>query len=524
MPGPNVLDHSVRTSVIGEIRGEENVSRKRGMQRRFDVYRDRQDRYIIEKLENEFGSKSAQDMRKILSINLAKRIIDEKSSVYAGEPQREFANANDRELEQLENLYRLSMADSKLHLTNKYYNLFDQTAIQVMPKEGKIKLRPLGPHQYDVIPDSLNPEKPYAYILNVWDFDLHKSFRDSQLDDDYNFNDRYNQTIGDENDREGAQSKYVWWTDEWHFVTNGNGDLMTEVMPNPIGRLPFIDVSMEKDFQFFVRRGSSVVEFSLEWATCLSDLANINRLQGYAQGVVTSVKEPTGLQVGPQHLIWLQQDKNNPETVPTFQFVSPSPDLGGALSILETKLRVFLAAEGVDPSTISTGGESRSFSSGIERLLAMLDKFEASRQDMALFNHVEDELLELFIAWSNAFQGVAPDERLVDELNISSLNENIKVDVKFHQPMAIQSESEKLENIAKRLDLGLITDIEAIMEDRDVTEEVAIEIKAKIDEAKQFEMPQIVPFGGVQFGEDEGTGDREDSGGEEQREAEGEAQ
>ena len=62
--GIDFLDGASRLRVIEEINSEENKSRKREMQKRFDVYRDRQDRYIIEKLESEFSLKTVREMRK----------------------------------------------------------------------------------------------------------------------------------------------------------------------------------------------------------------------------------------------------------------------------------------------------------------------------------------------------------------------------------------------------------------------------------------------------------------------------
>ena len=65
--------NSVRRQIIEDIGSTENIDRKSDQQKRYDVYYGRQDIYILERLRREFSEKTVQEMRKILSINLAKR-------------------------------------------------------------------------------------------------------------------------------------------------------------------------------------------------------------------------------------------------------------------------------------------------------------------------------------------------------------------------------------------------------------------------------------------------------------------
>lgn len=478
------LNGAMRRQVVDEIRGEENRSRKREQQKRFDIYRDRQDRYIIEKLRDEFSVKTVQEMRKVLSINLSKRIINSMASIYSQEPEREFSNANERELEQIENLYSLSQFDAQIDLANKYYKLHDQCALLILPKKGRVMVRPLAPFMYDVIPDPENPEEAFAFIMNVWDLDHNKTIRDSgdTYLDKYRFRDDANQKIADDDDRKRAQERYVVWTNDLMFTMNGNGTVLNEdgIQPNPIGRLPFIDIATEKDFQYFVRRGSTVTDFAIDFSLQLSDLSNITRLQGYSQAIVFAQEQPTNMTIGPNHVLFLQLDPAQPELSPRFEFASPSPDLGGALEFLETQLRLFLSSQNLDPGTISGKGDSKSFSSGIERLLAMLDKFEASRSDFSIFRGVEEQAFSLIRDWSNLMQGVT-ENGLVEDLNVSRLNDNIDMTVKFHEPAIVRTQSEKEEAVYRRLDERLMTRKKAVMVLDDVNEDKAEEILLEIE-------------------------------------------
>lgn len=493
MGNPNLMDKAVRRQIIADIESEDNKARKREHQKRFDVYRDRQDRYILERLMREFDRNTVNDMRKIFSINLSKRIVDEMSSIYNTPPQRNFSTASGEPTEnqtlQLENLYEMSKVNNALMKANKLYNNHDQCAIMCVPdKMGKLKVKALPPMHYDVVPDFKDPEMAYAYILNVWDVDLNKTARSNTSEptqlNRYQANDRMNQSIADVNDRKAMQNRYIVWTPDVHFMMDGAGNTIGEEIDNPIGRLPFIDVADDKDFEFFVRYGSSITSFALDFGMVLSDLANTIRLQNYSQAVIASDKKPTNVRVGPQEILWLKKDPNNPSFDPRFEFVSPSPDLTGSLEFLESLLRLFLSSRGIDPTTISGKSDGRTFGSGVERLLAMLDKFEATRADFDLFACVERELFEIMVAWSNELQNASGETELSADLQLGVIPEDVFLDIKFSEPMSVMTESERRESVMKDIEAGLKSRIEAIMEMRGVSEDKAVEILRQIDEAE----------------------------------------
>lgn len=486
----NWLDASYRRRIVDEIESDENISRKRFEQRKFDVYRNRQAEYVIEKLESELKPDFVSRMRKVLSINPSKRIVDEMASLYKQEPEREFSDASDSEQEQIEALYYYAMADAKLRLANCYYKLHDQAALFVAPRDGVIDIRVLSPKDYDVIPDEKNPEKAQAYIFSVWDLDLHKSTRtdDGNFDQGYRTNDQLNQAIADDSDRKNKL--YIVWDQDVHFTMRSNGEIVGEMIANPIGRLPFIDIAIEKDYQFFVRRGSGVVEFTLDLLLQLSDLASISRMQGYSQGVISSHEEPKPVAVGPDRILWLKTDPANPGSNPTFEFVSPSPDLAGSLEIIDSQVKMFLSSQGIDVSVVSGKGEKKSYASGVDHLLANLDKFQASQQDMSLFRWIEHELFDLLRLWSNLYQGVQEDG-LIDELKLATISDSVEMTIKFAEPHAVRTQTETEDSVIKLMESGLMSRKSAIMRLYEVDETRAEEMMGEIDaegpEDKQVE-------------------------------------
>jgi hypothetical protein len=222
----------------------------------------------------------------------------------------------------------------------------------------------------------------------------------------------------------------------------------------------------------------------------LSDLANIVKMQGYAQAVVSASKRPTNLAVGPNKIIFLEQDPA--ATVqPKFEFVSPQPDIANSLEFLETLLRLFLTSRNIDPKAISGKLDGQSFNSGVERLLAMIDRFSASQDDLDLFKCAEIELFELMRDWSNVMQGVSDEMRLEDELNVATISDSVIASVQFNGPEAVKTDAEKLDVVERRMENGTMSTIGAIEMldgvDKDRAKEMVEEIKAEEKEVGEGE-------------------------------------
>jgi hypothetical protein len=113
-------------------------------------------------------------------------------------------------------------------------------------------------------------------------------------------------------------------------------------------------------------------------------------------------------------------------------------------------------------------------------LLASIEKFEASQDDFDIFKAAEMDVFNLVKCWLDAFSGVSVGGLRDDFSGI--IPEGVGFNVKFAEPSENVSETQKLESILKRLDNGLISRVEAIMKDREITEDDAREVIDTIDE------------------------------------------
>ena len=518
----DISNQGVRKNILQEINGRENKERKEESVRRFRVYRKRQEDEIIKKLEAEFKDPSTvQEMRKITSINLTTRMINEVASIYKREPERTFVNASDREKEQLINLYDEGSVNNNLKKANRYFKLQDQCAVHIFPRDNKICVKALQPHQYDVVPDPADPERAQVYITSIFDKQNYEQLRARNTDLD-NKLDRtrasngLNEKIADRDDDIHNKTKYIWWSKEFNFMTDSNGTLigpdgfpLDEItfddLKNPIGMLPFIDIAGEKDDDFFVQTNNSFVDFNLDFGVLLSDTANINRLQGYSQAVVVSETKPQNFKVGPTQVLHLPLDPNSTSPAPTFQFATPSPDMNASLALLDLYLNLFQSSEGMDTSTVA-GKQGARYTSGVDRLLAMIQKYEATEDDISMFDDVERDAYKILSSWSNVFQDVSANDpkALKEDLRLSKISDSVFVETQFSKPAAVKSDEEMEASVIRRMEAGLMSRAEAIAELRGLELEDAkvqlklidnevVELAPEIkEEPASFTQPEII--------------------------------
>lgn len=490
----------VRLEFLKSIQTSENKLRKAKSLQEYEIYNGNINQYVEAYLTQQLSAKTVSKMPIISSIEICKRVADQEASIYRNEPKREFQNASDSDLQAIDNVYNDAMADIKLLKSNRYFKLQSQSMIQILPKDKKLDFRILFPHNIDVIPDASDPEKAESVIISAFNketYSLGGTAKNTVYGTNYtagNHRDMSNQMIADKDDYKSQIERYVVWSDKYNFIMDGNGIILSEDIINPIGILPFVDVAADKDYNFFVDRGSQLANFSVQYNAVLSDLANIVRMQAYSQAVLIAPKEamPEHITVGPTSIIKLAVDPNSPATT-DFKFVSPSPDLAGSIEFIEVLISNFLSSRGLSSSTVSGKPSSEKFSSGIEKFLSMIERFEASKSDYALYSWVELKLFEIIKTWLLYYSGT---DILSKKYHVSSAAQNIELQISFVKPEAVQNETEKLDLIQKKLEMGLIDEVMAMMELHNIDETEAVlkldKIKERSEEKEEEEEEVVI--------------------------------
>jgi hypothetical protein len=290
--------------------------------------------------------------------------------------------------------------------------------------------------------------------------------------------------------------RYVVWTKDYNFTMDGNGNILTEPdqINNPLGIVPIVDISIEKDFEYWVRQGQAVTGFTIDYNCLLSSIAQVMHMQGFAQAYLIASEDimAENVTVGANHILKLpiSADGQRPE----FGFASPSADLTGSIQLLETTLANFLSSRGIDPDTISGSLQANTSTSGVQELLRQIKQFKATKDDFAIYEHVEAQIYKIIKAWHNA--AVATD--LLDSKYLSrDIPDSSDLSVMFNKPEMQTTEQEKIAAWQSKIELGAASRVDMIMDMYNLEREDALEKIMEIDE---------VEFGEAQQNRDEAQG------------------
>lgn len=444
-------------------------------QEEWDIYTGNIEPYVRRRLETRFSSAFTKSLPVCSSVNVLKKMVDQKASVYKAGPERNFTDVSDEQKEILEKIYRDAGANFQMQESNRLFELQkQQTHVMIEPKGGKLTIKPIKAHQLNVKPSIIDPEIAEVYILSAYNKDDNEKRTQTS--------DGINQKIADQEDYKKVKERYIWWSKSFHFVTNGKaeilsnkeGDLTIEDIANPIGIIPIVEISQMKDFTYWREITNDVAEFTVSLNDDLTMLQHIVELQGFSQAYLKGPADllPKEIQVGPSKILKLVTDSTQDGDV-EFGYATPSSDVNGSMDFFERKLAMFLSSQGVNPSTVSGKAESEKFTSGTDRLLANIEKMESSRDTALLYKDAEAKVYQIIKAWYNAL--IATD-RLDPKYRGTQLSEDSSLEVKFAEPSIIMSEIDKLDYAERMKDLGAFDDADVNAYMFGISREAAIEL------------------------------------------------
>jgi len=503
-----LLDISYRKQIIREIKSDENIQRKIVSYKKQNMQEDNFYQYVKEYLESKLDSNTVSEMSIFASINLQRRISKAEASLYKKPPTRSvFVGAN--KVEEFDTIFSDLDVNTVLRMANESYKYDGQCAIQCFPQSEKLNLRVLLPHNFDVIPNEMNPEIPEIYIVSNFDNTQRDYVGRTEKRTGFSQGDKYrdsvNQAIADYDDQELAKERFYVWSKSYNFVMDGLGNILdkgTESViitqfeakdPNimsPLAEyqcLPFIDVSSGKNFEFWVRGWDSLFDATILYNVILTSEFQTVEMQGHAQAYYRGDANhlPENMRIGPDKIIIIPVDPQNP-TQGEFGFANPGSDLTGIREFRESFLRAFLSSRGLDTSVVSGTPQTSTASSGIEKLLQMVEKFEASQEDISLFEKVESKLFNVFSCYIKAFRGERVDGDLIlsdiYQIQLPDNDAAMNLEVEFAKPEMIKTEMELLDIAQKEIDMGLMSRVHVLMSLKKMTKEQAIKHIKEVDE------------------------------------------
>jgi hypothetical protein len=359
---------------------------------------------------------------------------------------------------------------------NNYYKLHKQVLVQVVPMNGKLTFKVYQPHHYDPIQVNGDVENAVGYIISPYD-KSNESYemgrRPAPATGVFSLSEQntrnYEQSLQGNEKENQSKKTYAVWTDEYNFIMDTSGQIISNDDLNQLGFLPFVEISEVKEYEYWVRDGSPYSDFTVEFNTRMSEAAQVVKMQGFAQAWYKGNKEALlqSVKIGPNYVLKLPVDKeNNIET--DFGFATPNADISGTIEYLKVVLFMFLSSQSID-SAISTDGNTEQYASGFERLISMIDRAMVNKDDFDTFAEFEVNLFELIKKLNTK---LSLTKTLEESFNISDSD---KISVNFKKPQAVKTDIEEWELIERQMPYNTSSVVDYIATKYNVSREEAID-------------------------------------------------
>lgn len=468
-----ILNQDTRKAIIDEILGSENLTRKDNAYKRYQCYKDRIIDYVIEKMLMWFDWDTVREMSyATANISLVRKIVDKLARVYSQGVQRTVYRDDilDPEATQtVEKLAKILDFDSAMKKENRFFKLDKNGAVYVRPiqeSDGKycLKVQPLCPFLYDVVESAEDREKPLVYILSQY-HPRKRSYPDINTAEQAKTHGSIPQQImakGDGKDQRIADSpddqdidkeQFVWWSDTYHFTTNKAGEIISQGDNlNPIGECPIVSFAIDQDGSFWAQGGDDLVDGAVLINSVLSHTMHIGVIQGYGQFYATGRNLPSSIKLGPNKGIKIEYDKDN-DPVPDLGFLQANPPLDQLRSLVEMYTALLLTSNNLSTSGVAVQlGTVQSAASGVAIMLDKSESMEDVTDQAQIFKDREGEIWEIVGKWLDVYGQAG---LLSEDLMGLSLPPDFDVQLKFPDQRPLLTESEKLDALQKRKDLGI---------------------------------------------------------------------
>lgn len=452
--------NTIATRLRESYEDQQSLERKRRSEEQLDIYTGVIEPYVREQLKKFYVNND--DFITLSFANICKKVVNQSAKLYSKEPVRKFLNCTETQVEYLSKIYQQMGIDSIMLKLNQIYKLSSQAHLQVTPTIGQMGLKTIGAsviynNNLDIVSSPVDPEAAEAYGLSA------KQVRYFRIDPE-----------GEDElvDANGDDSVMTVWSHEYNFIMNLKGQILSNNIENPLGIIPILEVSGEKYGGYWKTAVESSADFTVQLNASMSDAGQAKRFQGMPVGWAKGDEEQlkTDFQFGPNKLFKLPRSHGGQDM--EIGFTNPNVNLDALLNFDSALLSLFLTCSDVDPNLINAKGNKLSFTSGYERFLAMIDAFKPSEDDISLFRKAENRLVKIISKYINLYGGAEGFELE----NVGAIPDEVEVSIEYQKPEQIMTRPEMLDTLRLELELGLITQLEAVAKYRGIS----------LDEARKF--------------------------------------
>lgn len=466
---------AIAQTLIEDIEANQTQDRRIAEYKSYKVETGAQREYIVERLQELFPE-SYTTMR-ISDVSLSKKVNTKLSKAYKEKPIRTMGDAT----ETLNDIYEMGYFNKGFKDFERDFNRQHYGLLWVNRVDDMLCLHSLKGFESFVVRDQRSGALK-AVIINYPDAEITTT---TTSDTDY-----MEQIIAEsQNDSSATGRVYAMWTADYHSVwksrvsQGAKGSVVKEIinmpiegnesMINPLGMLPFVFASKSSAIDLpFV---NPITEQSIVYNLLASDLLTASSLQGYGQLVL---KMPEGYEMAKLHtgmttainLPLVDSAENQADA----SYINANPDLSGMQDVLRDYAEQVLSEHGITAS--QAAGE---FSSGLERLIANADVSDYINANQMYFAELEKQVANIVRRYGEVYG----DFNLGDE----------EFRIVFPKAKVMISDQETLANIKTRMELGLITEVEAMQViDPNLDDDQAREKLEEIKQEKQMKMQSFI--------------------------------
>lgn len=483
-----IFTNALVKQVIQDINTESEKTRRALAKRRHDIYKDGGKQFLIEQIRREFNEDAIREMR-IAPINLLKKIVNKRASVYKKPPTRTAELDSDMAL--MDYYVKELDFNIKMQKLNRYYTLLSNSVAYIRPVGSEMKMDIIPSYLYSVVPNEMDQTKIDAHVFNTFvesmdvaaqaNIDAATGVQSFSLEPGYAHDSAVATGALDTNMRRN----YMFWSDQQQFTTDESGTPIVfgeeADFSNPIGRSAVINVAKDRDNEAWATQGEDLIDLTLALQLGWTDVLSIAKHQGFSILTIISEEEPKKLTIGVNRAIWLKATNDSP--TPSISYTQATSPLSEYTALLMDLLKLMLSSNDMEPGSISNSG-AQQFTSGFHQLIAMSDNIEAIEADKPAMAKAEDECWDVISRWHNyMFESgqLEPEAR-----SLGKFSANFEPNVMFADAKPLDSEDEIINRVKTLRAEGLISRLDAIKRlNPGMTDEMAAAKLLEIDnEAK----------------------------------------
>lgn len=452
-------------SIIAEINDDAEIDRRALAKRRHDIYRDGGKAFLIEQIKREFGNDALNEMR-LAPVNLLKKIVNKRASIYKKAPQRKTIDSGDQK--RVDYYVKALKWDQVMQKANRYFTLSANTVIYTRPNgQGGLAVNVVPSYLYSIVPNAMDQTKIDSIVFNAFPQEGIVAPQANTMDvtGQGNFSQQRaiksngDKVASNEIDTEDAKM-YIFWTPADHFTADGKGSVIlnaaldpTEQTINPIERLPITNIAKDRDNEPWATQGEDMIDLTIAIQLGWTDVLTIAKHQGFSILTITSEEEPKKLNIGINRAVWLKQKKDGP--TPNIGFVQGNSPLEQYKGLLMELLGLLLTTNDMSPGSIGGQGSAKNFTSGFHALIEMSDNLEAMESDKPIMLDAERDAWQVIAKWHN---WLIDSQMASQEIAaLGKFTDSFDVQVQYCDAKPLESEQEVITTIQGLKELGLIT-------------------------------------------------------------------